>query len=79
MLNERILLENDLSEYKASKEFNKAYKALLNNEPNAEDLIEEYYTKRNSYPISLTYESQEARRKGIDLDKHMSRMYKNFN
>ena len=72
---EKWLFYNDLQEYKNSIEGKRLASAFKNNNTeNLENLIIEYYTKRNSN--KLTYYKQKDLISGKETDKYISNLYK---
>lgn len=74
---EKMLFYNDLAEYTCSEEGKKLDYAFSHEKDmkKLEELINDYYTKRNSDPVSLTYASEKELEDAKDLDKYIARLY----
>jgi hypothetical protein len=74
---EMFLFYNDLQEYQNSIEGKKLDKAFKENSEDLTDLIEDYYTKRNSE--KLTYYNEQDLKSGKEIDKYISDLYREQN
>lgn len=74
---EKWLFYNDLVEYQNSIEGKRLNKAFQENSSNLEELINDYYTKRNN--DKLTYYNNEDLESGKSIDSYICDLYKEQN
>lgn len=77
IIEEKWLFYNDLVEYQNSIEGKRLNKAFQENSSNLEELINDYYTKRNN--DKLTYYNNEDLESGKSIDSYICDLYKEQN
>ena len=74
---EKMLFYNDLAEYQCSVEGKRLDAGFKNNVSNLEELIDDYYSKRNG--AGLTYDNLDEKKEGKEFDLYIARMYHELN
>ena len=74
---EKMLFYNDLNEYQCSEQGKKLDYAFYHEKDikKLEELINDYYAKRNSEPVSLTYTNKKELEEAKKLDNYIARLY----